>query len=98
MAEASAGPTARTLDGPDPVEGDSGLENGGVGAFPDTMANGNSCVVEPRPTADGEQRGKAKGVHDGGVTVVKTRCVDGVELPGGAVVVLLAGGGEVDVR
>lgn len=61
------------LERVDPVEEEFDLENGGVGAFPDALANGNSGVVNPRPTVNGQRRGKAKGVHDGSFAAVETR-------------------------
>ena len=62
-----------------PVEVELGLENGGVGAFLGTLADGCSGVVDPRPTADGERRRSAEGVHVGGVAAVGTRYVNGVK-------------------
>ena len=79
-----------------PIEGELGLENGGVGAVLGTLADGGSRVEDPRPTADGKRTRSAEGVHDGGVAAVETRYVDGVEFPNGAVGALLAGDGEVD--
>ena len=81
----------------DPVEGEFGLENGGVGAFLDALANGGSGVVDPCPTVDGERRGKAEGVDDGGIAAIEARDVDSVNFPEGAVGALLASGGKVDV-
>ena len=67
------------LEGAYPIEGELGFENGGVGAFLGTLADGCSGVVDPRPTADGERRRSAEGVHVGGVAAVGTRYVNGVK-------------------
>ena len=61
------------------VEVELGLENGGVGAFLGTLADSCRGVEDPRPTADGERRRSAEGVHDGGVAAVETRYVNGVK-------------------
>ena len=61
-----------------------------------TLADGGSGVVDPRPTTDGERRGSAEGVHDGGVAAVETLYVNGV-FPDGAVGALLVGSGAVGV-
>ena len=55
-----------------PVEGELGLENGGVGAFLGALADGGNSVVDPRQTAGGERRGAAEGIHDGSVAAVKS--------------------------
>ena len=47
------------LERANPVEGELGHENGGVGAFLGTLANGGSRVVDPGPTAGGD--GTAEG-------------------------------------
>ena len=60
------------LERANPVEGELGLENGGVGAFLGALADGGSSVVDSRPTAGGERRGAAEGVHDGSVAIVKS--------------------------
>ena len=44
------------LERANPVEGELGLENGGVGASLGALADGGSSVVDPRPTAGGERR------------------------------------------
>ena len=67
------------LEGVYPIEGELDLENGGVGAFLGAWADGGSGVVDPRPTADGERRRSAEGVHDRGMAAVKTRFVNGVK-------------------
>ena len=85
------------IEGAYPIEGEVGLENGGVGPFLGTLADGCSGVVDPRSTADGERRRSAEGIHDRGVAAVETRYVNGVKFPDGAVSALLAGGSEVDV-
>ena len=73
------------LEGGYPIEGELGLEDGGVGAFLDTLADGCSGVIDPRPTAGGERRRSAESVHDGGVAAVEPRYVHGVKFPDGAV-------------
>ena len=83
-----------SLEGAYPTEGELGLENGGVGAFLGTLTDGCSGDVDPRPTADGERRRSAEGVHDGGVAAVETRYVNDVKLPDGAVSALLVGSSE----
>ena len=60
------------LERTNPVEGELGLEDGGVGAFLGVLADGGSSVVDSRPTAGGERRGAAEGVHDGSVAIVKS--------------------------
>ena len=60
------------LERANPVEGEFGLENGGVGAFLGALADGGGSVVDPRPIADGERRGAAEGVRDGSVAAVKS--------------------------
>ena len=86
------------LERADPVEGEFGLENCGVGAFLYALANGGSGVVDPCPTVDRERRGNAEGVHDEGVAAVEARYVDSVKVPDGAVGTLLASSGKVDER
>ena len=51
----------------------------------------------PCPTAEGERRRSAEGVHDGGVAAAETRHIEGVKFPGSAVGALSVGVGEVDV-
>ena len=65
-------PHGENLERANPVEGEFGLENGGVGAFLGALADGGSSVVDSRPTAGGERRGAAEGVHDGSVAIVKS--------------------------
>ena len=78
MAEAGAGPTERILKGPIQLK-ELGLKDGVVGAFLGTLADSCRGVEDPRPTADGERRRSAEGVHDGGVAAVETRYVNGVK-------------------
>ena len=85
------------LQGAYPIEGELDLANGGVGAFLGNLADGGSGVVDQRPTGDGKRRRSEQNVHDGGVVVVETRYVDGVELLDGTVGALLTGSGEIDI-
>ena len=78
------------LEGVYPIEGELGLENGGVGASLGTLADGCNGVLDAGPTADGERRRSAEGVHVGGVAAVGTRYVNGVKFPDSAISV--AGG------
>ena len=86
------------LEGAYPIEGELGLENGGVDVFLGTLADGFSGAVYPRPTTDGKRRRSVEGVHDGRVAAIEMRYINGVKIPDGEVSASLAGSSEVDVR
>ena len=45
-----------------PVEGEFGLEDGGLGAFLGTLSDGGRGVTDPCPTTGGEPGGSTEGV------------------------------------
>lgn len=81
----------------DPVEGELGLENDGVGPFSRALAVGSGGVVDPRLIVCGNRWRLSKGVQEEDISAVQTCYGNGVNCADRAVHSLLTVGGHIRV-